>query len=231
MPRSQQPRISLPCGHRFIAGLLLISGAVPLAGSNLIDNSPFIPDGFNASKGSEKKKQQNRKSVATRDIELRGVYSINGEYHFNIYNKKAQKGEWMRLNDPSSTYRILRFDEDTSSIQINLDGETEELSLKEPDNKPLPVRTASTKAPRGNRRGATNASTATRTQSRQGTARNRSPVVRRRVIVPNREGGGNSGRSSTSRNRSTPRQAPSKPPQNAQDLINNLQKNQNTQNR
>ena len=217
---------------RFLAVIGLLCGATHLVGSNLVDNSPFIPDGFSASKRSDKKTQQNRKSVPTRDIELRGVYSINGEYHFNIYNKKDRKGEWMGLNDPSSAYRILRFDEDTSSIQITLDGETEELSLKEPDNKPLPVRTASIQAPSGDRRNASRASTptATRAQTRQETDTDRSPVVRRRVIVPNREGGRNKNRSSNSRTQRPPRRGPAKPPQNAQDLINNLQRNQDFEN-
>ena len=196
--------------------ILLFLLSLPLTASNLVDNSPFIPEGFNASSG-EKKTQSKQQSVATRDLEFRGVYSLGGEYHFNIYNKKDQMGEWVRLNDPGAEYRVLRFDEATTSVQLNLDGETEEIFLKERDNKPLPVQLATTGNP-GNRN-ARNVAGGRNTGNRASNRRSgRQPVVRRRVMVPNREGGSNSNAAS----RQTRSQKTRVTPENADQLIKDL---------
>ena len=192
----------------FILLLLLLS--LPLTASNLVDNSPFIPEGFNAS-SSEKKTQSKQQNVATRNLEFRGVYSLDGEYHFNIYNKKDQMGEWVRLNDPGAEYRVLRFDEATTSVQLNLDGETEEIFLKERDNKPLPVQLATTGNP-ANRNARNTGSRASNRRS------GRQPVVRRRVIVPNRQSGNNS----NVNRRQTRSQKTRVTPQNADQLIKDL---------
>ena len=168
------------------AALLSPLGAV----NNLVDNSPFIPEGFKAPGQSQKTKAA-QTAPATRDLQFQGVYSLNGEYRFNIYDRKRQIGEWVRLNDPGAKYRVLRFDEETTSLQINIDGQTEEIFLKERDGKPLPVQLA-TKIESTVREGNTTVAGATtmtiRTDNR-GT--NRQPVVRRRVTQPNRTRAGN----------------------------------------
>jgi hypothetical protein len=172
------PRCAVMLPRAVVVAALSIFGS-SLSGSSLIENSPFIPEGFKANQ-RDTRKDTAKTDLAVRDIELRGIYSLDAEFYFNIFNKSAQKGDWVRLNDPNSSYRVIRFDEASNRIQINLDGKTEELYLRKPDNKPLPVKTAPAVAPTSpNQARAANTNNA---RSRRGNT----PVVRRRVITPNR---------------------------------------------
>ena len=149
-----------------------------LHGANLEDNSPFIPDNFNARQQAKKPTAKQPGSSAL-DFEFRGVYSLGGEYQFSIYNKKAQKGQWVSLGETGSSYQVTGFDEDSNSIELTIDGKTEEITLRAPDNKPIPVQTASA-TPKRSRAELAAANRAAR-------AKQKRPVVRRRVIVPNRK--------------------------------------------
>lgn len=171
------------CIFAFVAFLSPLGAA-----SSLVDNSPFIPEGFKAPGQSQKTKAA-QAALTTRDLEFRGVYALSGEYRFSIYNRKRQSGEWVRLNDPGAEYRILRFDEETSSLQINIDGQTEEIFLKERDGRPLPVQLASMTKSTAKEANATGAATVTTRTDNRGTTRQ--PVVRRRVTQPNRARSGN----------------------------------------
>lgn len=203
-----------------VAGLLFCLAAVfPVSvyGNNLVENSPFIPNGFRAGPApTEKPREPN---PVMREIEFRGVYAISGEYQFNIYNKRDQKGEWVGLNDPRSSYRILSFNEENNSIQLETDGEEEQLYLKAPDNKPLAVQTAPDTTP------AAPAAAPSRPNNPRITQRGSSssgsdqkPVVRRRVVVPNRSRTSQSN-TNTTQPSTTQRQQRQ---QNAQEIINQL---------
>ncbi len=148
-----------------------------LQGTDLVDNSPFIPDNFNARQKANKP-QSNKPKTSGLEVEFRGVYSIDGEYHFSIYNKKDQKGEWVRLGETGATYEVTGYDEASNSIQLNIDGKNQEMTLRTPDNKPIPVQTANA-TPKKTRQELAAANRAARAKKK--------PVVRRRVIVPNRK--------------------------------------------
>ncbi len=148
------------------------------AGANLVDNSPFIPDSFNA-RQQAKKPLPKKAASAVLEFEFRGVYSLGGEYQFSIYNKKSQKGEWVSLGESGSSFEVTSYDENSNSIQLNIDGKIEEMALRTPDNKPIPVQTA--------RSGTTKSRKELAAANRAARAKKKKPVVRRRVIVPNRK--------------------------------------------
>ena len=156
--------------------------------ANLVENSPFIPDGFDTSKANQAVQKKNAPGVATRDLEFRGVYSLNGTYYFNIYNKKDQKGSWLSLEEGNDAYSVLEFAEESNSLSISIDGEVEELALKTPSDKPIPVQTKSRSSARTRQR-----SNVTRRSSGTSAARKRQPVVRRRVVVPTQRSARQSG--------------------------------------
>lgn len=163
---------------RVTALVAIVATSSPfLGGADLVENSPFIPDSFNASQKSRKQVTKQPASSAL-DIEFRGVYSLDGQYHFSIFNKKQNKGEWVSLGETGSTYEVTGFDEDSNSIQLSIDGKTEEITLRAPDNKPIPVQTTATARTR-TRQELAAANRAARAKKK--------PVVRRRVIVPNRK--------------------------------------------
>lgn len=194
-PSTAKSRAPEPHGfvHRLPGGCIFAVAAFLSslgAASSLVDNSPFIPEGFK-SPGHSQKSKAAQAALATRDLEFLGVYSLNDEYRFNIYNRKRQSGEWVRLNDPGAEYRILRFDEETSSLQINIDGQTDEIFLKERDGRPLPVQLASTTESTAKEADTTVASATTVTTRTDNRGTNRQPVVRRQVTQPNRAPSGN----------------------------------------
>lgn len=168
------------CPQFTICILLVVLWAIPVVsihGADLVENSPFIPDSFNA-RNRAKKPVSKQPASSALDIEFRGVYSLDGQYHFSIFNKKENKGEWVSLGEVGSTYQVTSFDEDSNSIQMSIDGKTEEITLRSPDNKPIPVQTTRT-APARSRQELAAANRAARAKKK--------PVVRRRVIVPNRK--------------------------------------------
>ncbi len=155
----------------------IATSSLSLHGADLVDNSPFIPDNFNARQRA-KKPTPKRPASAALEFEFRGVYSLGGEYQFSIYNKKQQKGEWVSLGETGSSFEVTGYDETSHSIQLSIDGKTEEITLRTPDNKPIPVQTT--------RPGATKSRQELAAANRAARAKKK-PVVRRRVIVPNRK--------------------------------------------
>ncbi len=218
-------QLYVACQQFAIVGVVVVLWSIPantLRGDNLESNSPFIPDNFNARQQSNRP-ATTQPSSSVSDIEFRGVYSLGGKFQFSIYSKKSQRGEWVGLGDSGSSYQVTDFDEATNSIELTIDGKAENLFLRSPDNKPLPVQTASA-TPK-----ITSAKQAA--ANRAAKAGNRRPVVRRRVIVPNRTASPSSQNpSQTPQSRRVPTaRTPqnTKTQQDAEELLRELQKRKN----
>ena len=216
-------KVSIRHVVRMTALVAFIATSSPsMYGADLVDNSPFIPDNFNARQRAKKPTPKQPASAAL-EFEFRGVYSLGGEYQFSIYNKKLQKGEWVSLGETGSSYEVTGYDEASNSIQLSIDGKTEEITLRTPDNKPIPVQTAST-GPAKSRQELAAANRAAR-------AKKKKPVVRRRVIVPNRKAPAasqakNQAKPAPQRSRfpANAQRRDSKTPKEAEELLKELQK-------
>lgn len=116
----------------------LISTEV-LKASDLIDNSPFVPDDFNPDYSQLINVPENFKTGIARILEFRGFYSLAGEFYFNIYNNSEQKSDWVKIKESEAPYQVLKFEKNKNLIFIRFHGQTEELTLARPTHAPLSV--------------------------------------------------------------------------------------------
>lgn len=108
--------------------------------SNLISNSPFLPPGW-GKKAPEPVKEPEvvAQGPLSRELEFRGIFEMNGETKFSIFDKTEQKSQWVPLNGATSRYSIIGFDKPSKSIKIKSGGRVEEIPLLKPNDKPMQV--------------------------------------------------------------------------------------------
>jgi len=112
----------IACIQRVILPLL---GMVPLvlpvqAGSNLLENSPFLPPNISTGAAQE-----------STPLELRSVLKAGGEYEFSLYDPAKKQSTWARLNEPGHDFVIKAFDPAKDTVTVELRNRTFKLTLKE----------------------------------------------------------------------------------------------------
>lgn len=156
--------------------LVLAPACVPGTVPSLVTDSPFLPPGFTPPGQGTPPSQRPQEQAGA--FSFRGVYMLNGTYHFNIHNQREQSGQWLTASGSSEDgIDILHFDEEANVLKIRREGKVEELALIETSDRALPVQTApaTTQAPAAAR------------EARETNVRR---PVRRRVIRPNSGGTG-----------------------------------------
>jgi hypothetical protein len=126
-----------------------------------------------------------------RELELRGIVKMGGRYRFSIFNRKENKGYWIPEAQSKAGISVGDYDLDAKMVVVSKGQQTEQLTLKMADSRPLPVRSTgpsiSTGAAKDNRRttakpGATPIQTLINKTNNQTSS---PPTkVRRRVILP-----------------------------------------------
>ena len=155
------------------AAAALLFTALPLGANSLVENSPFIPADFSAAHASKTARGGNvRQNSATATLAFQGIYTLDGETYINIFNLKSHRAYWVRMNDPSAIFRVVRYNADTSTITLNTNGSLEDMPLRKTSGTPMPVILTSP--------------TAKKNPAVKPIKTNRRPVVRRRVIPPRR---------------------------------------------
>ena len=76
---------------------------------SLVENSPFLPQGFDAGRLDKPTKPKTAAEIS-REIEFRGLLQVGDAPEFCLFDKKSQKGQWVSLNDPAAQYQVLSFD-------------------------------------------------------------------------------------------------------------------------
>ncbi len=141
------------------------------AGPSIVEKSPFLPPNFQPPGGSRSTAAE--QAAASGEFEFRGVYMLQGQYHFNLYNKREQKGTWVSEDEiKEDAPKVVRYSREDDEIVIDLGGRQLTLGMVTTSDKVLPVATAT--APTIRRPTTTSGST------------NRTPQApeRRRVIRP-----------------------------------------------
>lgn len=126
-----------------VAGICMAATAMQ-AESNLVQNSPFLPEGWGEEKEPPPKPievpPQPPVSQLAREIEFRGVFQIgNGKPKFNLFDKKNQKGFWLALDEANDRFKVTRYNKASGSITLTSAGRSEEISMAKPDGAPLPI--------------------------------------------------------------------------------------------
>ena len=106
--------------------ILLLLGMVPLvlpvqAGSNLLENSPFLPPNLSAAGAAQE----------AAPLELRSVLKAGGEYEFSLYDPAKKQSTWARLNEPGHDFVVKAYDPEKDTVTVELRNRTFKLTLKE----------------------------------------------------------------------------------------------------
>ena len=106
--------------------ILPLLGMVPLvlpvqAGSNLLENSPFLPPNVSAAGAAQE----------TAPLELRSVLKAGGEYEFSLYDPAKKQSTWARLNEPGHDFVVKAYDPEKDTVTVELRNRTFKLTLKE----------------------------------------------------------------------------------------------------
>jgi hypothetical protein len=101
-------------------------GMVPLvlpvqAGSNLLENSPFLPPNLSAAGAAQE----------AAPLELRSVLKAGGEYEFSLYDPAKKQSTWARLNEPGHDFVVKAYDPEKDTVTVELRNRTFKLTLKE----------------------------------------------------------------------------------------------------
>lgn len=112
----------------FACGSVLL--ALPLA-----ENSPFIPPNTPAPAPVA----PSGPSPEVQNLAFRGVYSLAGVRYFNIFDKRQNKGVWVKEGDPSAQYEVTGFDESSMNVKLKLGGREQDLALDKPAWVSMPV--------------------------------------------------------------------------------------------
>jgi hypothetical protein len=106
--------------------ILPLLGLVPLvlpvrAGSNLLENSPFLPPNVSAAGAAQD----------AAPLELRSVLKAGGEYEFSLYNPAKKQSTWARLNEPGYDFVVKAYDPEKDTVTVELRNRTFKLTLKQ----------------------------------------------------------------------------------------------------
>jgi hypothetical protein len=90
------------------------------AGSNLLENSPFLPAAGMAATAQQ-----------AAPLELRSILKEGGEYEFSLYDAAKKSSTWARLNEPGHDFMLKAYDSEKETVTVEQKGRTYKLALKE----------------------------------------------------------------------------------------------------
>lgn len=176
---SVAPNVVRPALAIFLA--LILSAHTPLFGeSQLSEKSPFLPPGYGQEETKPAEPVVQPQGPISREIEFRGIAQIGGVYQFSIFNKKEQKGYWLKENEREDGISVSSFDDNASTVVILMNGRSERLTLMSATETPMPVAQASP----GNKEQARPPGLPAELNRKSSGSNNRKVVPRRRVILP-----------------------------------------------
>jgi hypothetical protein len=168
-----------------VAALLLGAQTCPGVEPSIVSKSPFLPPNF-APPGSAGSAEAPPASAS--QYQFRGVYQMEGEYFFHLYNTRDKKGSWIsKASSGNGTPKIIQYKLEDDVVVIDVSGKRVDLAMVETSDRPMPLTPTRPSTPR--------VTPASSSASAQTTTGQQTPV-RRRVIRP------------TTRNRPQPPEQP-----------------------
>ena len=130
----------------FLAGafvLFLAPGLNAQRKRDLVDDSPFLPPGYQQKIAAEKKKTAAPPKPPPRlqqNLELRGMVRLGGVWRFSIFDKRTSKGQWIALKARTdSGLTVLKFNDKENTVEVEEGGHTETLTMRDPSGTPVPI--------------------------------------------------------------------------------------------
>ncbi|MFP4281353.1 MAG: hypothetical protein ACLFU2_01880 [Opitutales bacterium] len=145
---------------------------------SLEDRSPFLPPGYGTPQAPPPSAVP-AATMAVGNLRFKGVFAVNGELRFNIFDQGTGRGQWVRLAEVvDGAYHVAAYDEATRTVQLSLNGTVSRLEMAKPSDAPVAVASLNPPVPPSPPR-----IQPSNTPSRPEANR---PVVRRRTVVPPR---------------------------------------------
>ena len=160
---------------------LTFSAALSAGDSKLESNSPFLPPGYSNKKPEPPKPVQKVNGPLSRELEFRGVVQLNDVYEFSLFQKSENRGYWIPENGSENGIRVSNFNLDAMSITVTLNGRTEQLSLMQATDSPLPVATSPAARPKNSPR------QPNLNPTKKESSTSSRVIPRRRVILPKKK--------------------------------------------
>ena len=105
------------------AAVLLAGGTGPARAvpESLLRNSPFLPAGNVAPVAAP----QNGR------LELRGILALEGKPRFTIFDTSNNRAVWLAVGENDGGIRVSAFDAATEAVTVELEGQSQRLTMKE----------------------------------------------------------------------------------------------------
>lgn len=115
---------------RIALALMLLactSASVQAGYSSLVRNSPFLPPQFNPPGDTG---EALAVPASGSRFEFHGVYQLNGQFYYHIFDQGSLRGEWIRADDraPGKPH-IVEYRQDSDLIVIEMSSQQFELPL------------------------------------------------------------------------------------------------------
>ena len=124
--------------RRGLSFVLLASASV-LSAETLESINPFLPPGYGEKKEEPKPVVQSNGPIS-REIEFRGIFEVDGQYQFSLFNRRDQKSHWLKENEAAMQgISVRNYDSNSRSLTVNMSGRTERLTLMTASSTPIPV--------------------------------------------------------------------------------------------
>lgn len=121
------------------AALTVLLAAQGLQAKSLIENSPFIPEGWTPPAPPTPSSNLNMGQKAA--YELRGIESSGGRQSFYVFDRNANRGFWVAQGDLKPNIMVKRYDAGEQTLTVVINGREEKLSIAKPDMKPVAIKT------------------------------------------------------------------------------------------
>ena len=126
---------------RSLSFALLASVSI-LSAETLESSNPFLPPDYSDKKEALKPVVQSNGPIS-REIEFRGLFKVNGQYQFSLFNKRDQKSHWLKENGAAAQgISVRNYDSGSRSLTVNMSGRTERITLMTANSTPLAVVTS-----------------------------------------------------------------------------------------
>ncbi|MEC8614004.1 MAG: VCBS domain-containing protein [Verrucomicrobiota bacterium] len=110
-----------------------------LSAESLKSSNPFLPPNFGEEEEAPQPVVQSNGPIS-REIEFRGLFKMNGQYQFSLFNKRDQKSYWLKENEAAAQgISVRNYDSGSRSLTVSINGRTERITLIAAKSSPLPV--------------------------------------------------------------------------------------------
>lgn len=170
----------------WLALALALSCADTLHAETLESKNPFLPPGYGETKKEPPPPPPQTNGPISRELEFRGIIQLDGVLEYSLFHKAEQKGYWLAENQSQDGIQVRGYDRNAKALTVSMNGRTERLTLRSPNETPLPVASSINPAGNnGNPPGLPSGLQNTNNKDNDSDSSNRRRVIpRRRVILP-----------------------------------------------